>query len=189
MKRVLPLEGWVLLIKTLIRVSSSPPVPAVEWIPQSARSPAVSEEVNWASHKSPSSLTLQPPCCHSLFLFLFLFPISHSCPHLPLPLHRPSFHSNRLPWKLGDSAIHPIPARALREVFREGKVCFCFLQFTGIHMKLWLLWEPSRRELMKTWMFAYIDACSHARIVNGLWQYFWFINVFVSLPEPKSRKA
>lgn len=136
MKCVLPSEGWGLLIKTLIRVPSSPSVPAVEWIPQSARSPAVGEEVNWTSHKSPSTLTLHPLVVILSLCFFFFIPISYFCPHLSLPLHRPSFHSNRLPWKLGDSAVHPIPARALREVFREGKVCFCFLHFTGIQMKL-----------------------------------------------------
>lgn len=68
---------------------------------------------------SPVHFTFYPlrhvfffPC---FFFSLHLSPLS-TPPAPPSPhllstkpnLHRPSFHSNRLPWKLGDSAVHPI---------------------------------------------------------------------------------
>lgn len=68
---------------------------------------------------SPVHFTFYP-LRHVFFFPVFFFPLHLSplstppappSPHLLSTkpnLHRPSFHSNRLPWKLGDSAVHPI---------------------------------------------------------------------------------
>lgn len=43
---------------------------------------------------------------------------------------RACFHSNRLPWKLCDSAVHPILLSADERCFGKGKVCFVHFLFT-----------------------------------------------------------
>lgn len=79
--------------------------------------------------------TFYSQCCVSLSSPSVFFTISPFCPHLPLPLrqqnlHRPSFHSNRLPWKLGDSAVHPI-LLLLGEVF--GKFVLTWFKCLNMH--------------------------------------------------------
>lgn len=77
---------------------------------------------------SPSSL-LSFLFAVVVFSLLFFFPMFPFCPHHLLPLwqqnlHHPCFHSNRLPWKLGDSAAHPI-LLSLCKKCSERESLFC----------------------------------------------------------------
>lgn len=114
--------------------------------------------VHWSLKTVLESLqfTFFPLCGGCLFSPVFFFLMFPFCPHHLLPLwqqnlHHPCFHSNRLPWKLGDSAAHPILLSLCKKCsVRESLFCpsLVYRKWVEAADLIWTFKHSQRNDLL-----------------------------------------